>query len=197
MSGIVGSKFNIRGSGLVGSLGTDGQHMLSAGPGVSNVFETVAAGGGKFESKLLHVIDEKADNNAGGASTTGSYLTRDLNTVVTNEITGASLASDQISLPAGTYYIQAAVPAYESIAILAKLYNITDSADELIGHGTGVAGNLGVGGWSFVIGRFTIADTKVFEIQMRFGRAKANNGMGLEMAYGVVEHYTLVQIWQI
>ena len=45
MSGIVGSKFNIRGSGLVGSLGTDGQHMLSAGPGVSNVFETVAAGG--------------------------------------------------------------------------------------------------------------------------------------------------------
>ena len=45
MSGIVGSKFNIRGSGLVGSLGTDGQHMLSAGAGKTNVFETVAAGG--------------------------------------------------------------------------------------------------------------------------------------------------------
>ena len=47
MSGIVGSKFNHRGSGLVGSLGTDGQHLLSAGPGVTNVFET-AAGGGKI-----------------------------------------------------------------------------------------------------------------------------------------------------
>ena len=47
MSGIVGSKLNIRGSGLVGSLGTDGQHLLSAGPGVTNVFET-AAGGGKL-----------------------------------------------------------------------------------------------------------------------------------------------------
>ena len=45
MSGIVGSKLNIRGSGLVASYGTDGQHMLSAGPGVSNVFETAAAGG--------------------------------------------------------------------------------------------------------------------------------------------------------
>ena len=44
MSGIVGSKFNIRGSGLVGSLGTDGQHMLSAGAGKTNVFETVAGG---------------------------------------------------------------------------------------------------------------------------------------------------------
>ena len=43
MSGIIGSKFNHRGSGLVGSLGTDGQHMLSAGAGKTNVFETVAA----------------------------------------------------------------------------------------------------------------------------------------------------------
>ena len=45
MSGIVGSYHNIRGSGLVGSLGTDGQHLLSAGAGVTNIFETVSAGG--------------------------------------------------------------------------------------------------------------------------------------------------------
>tara|TARA_Y100001951_G_C11193135_1_gene212706 strand:- start:209 stop:715 length:507 start_codon:yes stop_codon:yes gene_type:complete len=45
MSGIVGSKLNIRGSGLVGSLGTDGQHLLSAGAGVTNIFETVTAAG--------------------------------------------------------------------------------------------------------------------------------------------------------
>jgi hypothetical protein len=43
MSGIIGSKFNHRGSGLVGSLGTDGQHMLSSGAGKKNVFETVSA----------------------------------------------------------------------------------------------------------------------------------------------------------
>ena len=43
MSGIIGSKLNHRGSGLVGSLGTDGQHLLSSGAGKSNVFETVAA----------------------------------------------------------------------------------------------------------------------------------------------------------
>jgi hypothetical protein len=156
-----------------------------------------AAAGGAFESKLLQVIDEKANNSAGGASTTGSFLTRDLNTVVTNEITSAALSSDQISLPAGTYYIQASVPAYESSAIQAKLYNITDTADELIGYGTGVNGSDGTGGWALVIGRFTIADTKVFEIQMRFGGAKVNNGQGLEMNYGVVEHYTMVQIWQM
>ena len=52
MSGIVGSKLNIRGSGLVASYGTDGQHLLSAGAGVSNVFETAAAGGAW--TKLSH-----------------------------------------------------------------------------------------------------------------------------------------------
>jgi hypothetical protein len=44
MSGLVGSKLNIRGSGLVGSLGTDGQHLLSSGAGKTNVFETAAGG---------------------------------------------------------------------------------------------------------------------------------------------------------
>ena len=43
MSGIVGSRLNIRGSGLVGSLGTDGQALTSSGAGTSAVFE--AAGG--------------------------------------------------------------------------------------------------------------------------------------------------------
>ena len=46
MSGIVGSRFNIRGSGLVGSLGTDGQAFTSSGAGAGAVFE--AAGGGDF-----------------------------------------------------------------------------------------------------------------------------------------------------
>jgi len=41
MSGIVGSKLNIRGSGLVAKLGTDGQHLLSSGAGKSVSYETV------------------------------------------------------------------------------------------------------------------------------------------------------------
>jgi len=61
MSGIIGSKFNIRGSGLVGSLGTDGQHMLSSGAGVSNVFETVA--GGADYVKLGEVTGDASDTS--------------------------------------------------------------------------------------------------------------------------------------
>jgi len=45
MSGIVGSRFNTRGSGLVGSLGTDGQVFTSSGAGAGAVFEAAAGGG--------------------------------------------------------------------------------------------------------------------------------------------------------
>ena len=45
MSGIVGSKLNIRGSGRIAKLGTDGQVLTSAGAGVSAVYEDAAGGG--------------------------------------------------------------------------------------------------------------------------------------------------------
>ena len=44
MSGIIGSRLNIRGSGLVAKLGTDGQILTSAGGGTSVAFEDVAGG---------------------------------------------------------------------------------------------------------------------------------------------------------
>jgi len=44
MSGIVGSKLNIRGSSRIAKLGTDGQVLTSAGAGVSVVYEDIAAG---------------------------------------------------------------------------------------------------------------------------------------------------------
>ena len=44
MIGIIGSKLNIRGSGLVAKLGTDGQVLTSAGAGKSAVYEDLAGG---------------------------------------------------------------------------------------------------------------------------------------------------------
>ena len=44
MSGIIGSRLNVRGSGLVSKLGTDGQVLTSAGAGKQLAFEDVAGG---------------------------------------------------------------------------------------------------------------------------------------------------------
>ena len=53
MSGIVGSYFNTRGSGVVAKLGTDGQVFTSAGAGLSQGFEAAAGGG-----KVLQVLQD-------------------------------------------------------------------------------------------------------------------------------------------
>ena len=45
MSGIVGSYFNTRGSGIVAKLGTDGQVFTSTGAGLKQGFEAAAGGG--------------------------------------------------------------------------------------------------------------------------------------------------------
>ena len=59
MSGIVGSRLNIRGSGLVGNIGTDGQVLTSSGAGQELVFEdaggAVTALNNATENELVSV----------------------------------------------------------------------------------------------------------------------------------------------
>jgi hypothetical protein len=58
---------------------------------------------------FMHVQDRKAQGTNGGTSVAGDN-DRDLNAVVVNEISGASLASNEVTLPAGTYYMEASAP---------------------------------------------------------------------------------------
>ncbi|XLQ20057.1 MAG: discoidin domain-containing protein [Candidatus Moraniibacteriota bacterium] len=62
------------------------------------------SGGGQTWN-LMHVQDQKVTNTAPQTITTGENQLQ-LNTVMTNEIAGASLASNQITLPAGDYYLE-------------------------------------------------------------------------------------------
>ena len=69
MSGIVGSYFNTRGSGIVAKLGTDGQVFTSTGPGLSQGFEA-AAGGGKLLQTLTTVVTGRTGITAGAWTAT-------------------------------------------------------------------------------------------------------------------------------
>ena len=151
---------------------------------------------GKFESQLLHVRDEKSSGTSGGGISSGSFVTRTLNTSVTNEISGASLSSNKITLPAGTYYIFAKVPAVEVNDHKAILYNDSDSSNTIIGTNE-YAYQIGGAKSSFVSGRFTIASSKNFEIRHRVGTSNAGNGGGNSTSYSVTEVYTDVKIWKV
>jgi hypothetical protein len=73
MSGIVGSRLNIKGSGLVGSLGTDGQVFTSSGAGAGAVMED--AGGGAWEKILTTTIVDKDDSGPGEVDFNSTYIT--------------------------------------------------------------------------------------------------------------------------
>jgi hypothetical protein len=158
---------------------------------------TFASASGKFESQLLHVRDEKSSGTGGGTLTSGAWRTRTLNTSLTNEISGASLSSNQITLPSGTYFINAiANVGANSQSHKAKLANITDTSDTVIG--TSEFNEPGSGSTkSFVIGRFTIGAEKVFELQHRSGNTTDANGFGVSSGFSVVEVYADVQIWKV
>lgn len=148
-----------------------------------------------FATQLLSVVDQKAQNTGGGSFTSGAWRTRDLNTVRTNEITGASLASNQITLPAGTYYCEWSAPAYAADPLLGtsehktRLQNITDGTEILIGQALRASG----GAPSIGHGRFTLAAQKVIQLQHRI----SNNGDFGQATNWSVEIYSQIKIWKI
>ena len=95
MSGIVGSRFNIRGSGLVGSLGTDGQVFTSSGAGKSAVFEAAAGGG-----KILQVTSTQVTGDTSNTSHT-SYVASDL----AGAITPTASSSHIVALINGRFHV--------------------------------------------------------------------------------------------
>lgn len=157
---------------------------------------------GLYKPPYLCVVDEKSTGTDGGTFTSGAWRTRDLNTTRANTITGASIGSNQITLPAGTFRIQATAPAAQGPATdfaKARLYNITDAATVIVGTTSviGVAGSTGQSQErSLIVGRFTIASQKVFEIQHQISSSASTNGFGHASGFSEVEVYTVVEIYQ-
>lgn len=154
--------------------------------------------GNSFGAQLLHVQDQKASGTNGGTFSSGSWQTRTLNTTLTNEISSASLGSNQVTLPAGTYYLEASAIACRVGGHQTKWYNVTDASDTLIGTSEKCDdGGVGYGTRSFVAGRFTIAGSKVFELRHRCSNSASNTGFGDAAGFSVVEVYSDVRIWKV
>lgn len=183
------------------SLGITDGTIVNADINASAAIDSTKLSGvsaGKFESALLHVRDEKASGTGGGSFTSGSFVTRTLNTVVTNEISGASLTSNQIILPSGTYFIEAFCSAEYVDGHKAKLRNITDSSDTVIGRTARASSSSVNSTTSHVIGRFTITAQKTFELQHR-GETTYGSGLGNPnpSSFSLTEVYAIAMIWKV
>lgn len=119
----------------------------------------------------------------GGTLTPGSWLTRPLNTEDIDTGGHGSLASNQITLVAGTYEFFACAQGYAVSAHQLRLYNATDAA--VIAYGVqarAIAEPYGTN--AMVQGRFTIAASKAIELQHRGGAHSVTVGMGNNNFFG-------------
>lgn len=143
--------------------------------------------------------ETQSSGTNGGTPTTGSYVKRTLNTTVLNNISGCSIASSVITLPAGTYMVIASCPQFEANTNRARVYDTTNSAVLVQGQNATGSATDNVGGNALVNGVFTIAGSTNIELQHRVSNASADPtlGYGIACSFGDNEIYSQIMIARI
>jgi hypothetical protein len=171
-----------------------GVYSIDSSSAISGPFAAATAGG--TLNDYICIQDQKTQDTHGGTFTTGAWRTRDLNTEVSDTGGHASVASNQITLAAGTYTCRILVPGVKVNAHKAKLYNITDGADVLLGLSGFSDTNSIQNYFATIVGKFVIAAPKVLEVQHNCSNTNANYGFGNASGFGV-EVYTTAEFWKI
>lgn len=137
-------------------------------------------GGGSVESALYQY--REAVNISPQTITSGSWQEIELGTSVHEGVTGASLASNRVTLPAGTYLAEYSITTHEtgmagaSFEAQGRLYNVTDAA-AVADSGTNMgraaeltgSGNAAIDATVMLRGatKFTLAAEKVIALEAR------------------------------
>jgi hypothetical protein len=144
----------------------------------------------------IYVRAEHASGTSpGSVGAAATWTTRTLNTVKSNSITGASLASNAVTLPAGTYEYEGSAPAQAVNGHQTQLYNVTDSA--VIDMGTSeYASNASSGANRSVLrGQFVLASAKA--VAIRHWTVAAVGTYGIAASTGSNEVYAEIRFRKI
>lgn len=172
---------------------TDG--YLATADGAGGVAWEAPAAAGLYDA-YIHIVDQKADDTAGGTFTQDAWRTRDLNTELSDTANIASVVGNQITLAAGTYRARISAPAKRVDRHDARLRNITDNTTLLVGTAGQADTAAGLTTHSFILGRFTLAAPKVLEVQHYCLTTRATDGFGAYGGSSEPEIYTVVELWR-
>lgn len=137
------------------------------------------------------VTDIKPQGTASQTVVTG-YNVRELNTIERNTISGASLASNLISLPAGTYEIDANI-ATGFVGVCRLKVAGSVSGDLILGAGMNL-NNGSLYAQQNIAGTFTLASTENISIEQYVQTARANGAGTYANIAGEAELYARVRI---
>lgn len=171
-----------------------GSVVLDLTGGAVRVTPPSGGGGGGLYSASICVADEKASGTISGTFTNGAWRTRDLNTERTDSGGHASLASNQLTLAAGTYDCLISAPAYHVDYHQARLRDITNGATLLMGTSEISAAADLVATRSVIVGSITLAGSTVLEVQHQC-LTTFSSGFGATASFGT-EVFTVAQFWK-
>jgi hypothetical protein len=151
----------------------------------------------KAVAEIMIVENQQTQGTNGGTSVVG-YQDLVLNTTVVNEITGASLSSNQITLPAGRYIVRGYAPG---IAVDLHKIVLTNTSNVIQINGTPKAS-----GYVFeetmptalLEGRLNISGPTIYKLRQYTARAVTGYGLGKALNIsGETELYARVVILRL
>ena len=171
----------------------DWSNYMAALAGKANVDLRNATG--NAIGQYFYARDEKSSGAAGGSSSSATWHTRDLNTVV-KTADWATLASNRITLQPGRYYVRATAPGYAAGGVRLALYNVTAGAYVDRGrteyNSTSYSSDMQNG----YEGEITISVTSQIELRMYVASGYATYGLGQPSnVSGINEIYSEVRVW--
>ena len=142
---------------------------------------------------MFHVQDKVAIGTAPQTFSTG-LLQRNLNTVIVNQISGAALVSNGVSLPAGTYYVEGHAAWSVGAAGDIGRVLITDGNNNILLQS--LNRQIYYSGYGIVSGNITLATAGSIKLQQRIPTSTgAVNGVLLNNTDSEV--YSDLKIWQL
>ena len=187
---------------------TNGQVATADGAG-STVWKkldssNLSGTGNPFGAQLLHVREEQVSGVYSGTGFAATNNVCVLNTVKTNEISSATLSSNTVSLPAGTYFAWGTTNVFHGLgpnqagSSRVHLQNTTAGTQLVIGTNAytqnGAAQALYPTHFLQLRGRFTLASTSNIQMQVYV----LNGASAMHPFSGVGnEVYSELQIWKV
>lgn len=142
------------------------------------------------------ICDQKAHDAAGGTFTSGAWRTRDLNTEIADPDGIVSISSNQFTLAAGSYLIEASAPGFVVNRHQVRLYNATSSSVVQYGENAFCNNGNNAHNRSAVAARVTITGSTAFELQHRSETNGTTNGFGIENNFGGTSIFSIVKIYK-
>lgn len=154
--------------------------------------------------KIMVVQDQKSSGSNGGAATPDAWTAAVLNTVVANNIPGASLVDNAIILPAGTFLVMATKSVFYTRQSQIAIARTSDSGIEIrgaqvsVGYDSGsLSANARTGATATAIGVITVPSTAGYKLQyyVTDDAPVSNVGLGEPVSIGgTAEVYASVTI---